>query len=238
MKPRYRSTSSRSRPTPKKSSSSASMPTTCSSFWDWVGGRYSMGSAVGLSIMLAIGADQFRAMLAGFRAMDEHFRTAPPARNLPWLHGLLAIWNNNFLGASTTAVLPYEQYLKRFPAYLQQLMMESNGKRVTRRWRRRRLPDRAGSLGRAWHQRPAFVLPAASPGNAFRGVRLHRLLPHRNPLGDQHDLLMANLFAQSEALAFGKTPDQVGAEGDVLTRWCRTARSRAISRATRFLRER
>jgi glucose-6-phosphate isomerase len=182
-------------------------------FWDWVGGRYSMGSAAGLSIMLAIGADQFRAMLAGFRAMDEHFRSAPAARNLPWLHGLLAIWNTNFLGASTIVVLPYEQYLKRFPAYLQQLIMESNGKCVTVDgtpvdcqtapiiWGE---PGTNGqhSFYQLLHQGTRFV---ASDFIGFGRTD--------NPLGDQHDLLMANLFAQSEALAFGKTVDEVRAEG-------------------------
>jgi glucose-6-phosphate isomerase len=182
-------------------------------FWDWVGGRYSMGSAAGLSIMLAIGADQFRAMLTGFHAMDEHFRTAPAARNLPWLHGLLAIWNTNFLGASTIVVLPYEQYLKRFPAYLQQLIMESNGKCVTVDgtpvdcqtapiiWGE---PGTTGqhSFYQLLHQGTRFV---ASDFIGFCRTD--------NPLGDQHDLLMANLFAQSEALAFGKTVDEVRAEG-------------------------
>ena len=182
-------------------------------FWDWVGGRYSMGSAVGLSIMLAIGADQFRAMLAGFRAMDEHFRTAPPARNLPWLHGMLAIWNNNFFGATTTAVLPYEQYLKRFPAYLQQLIMESNGKRVT-----------VDGAAVDWQTAPIIWGEPGTNGQHSFYQLLHqgtRFVPSDfigfcrtdNPLGNQHDLLMANLFAQGEALAFGKTPEQVRAEG-------------------------
>ena len=182
-------------------------------FWDWVGGRYSMGSAVGLSIMLAIGADQFRAMLAGFRAMDEHFRTAAPERNLPWLHALLAIWNNDFLGASTTAVLPYEQYLKRLPAYLQQLVMESNGKRVT-----------ADGTAVGCQTSPVIWGEPGTNGQHSFYQLLHqgtRLVPcdfigfcrTDNPLGDQHDLLMANLFAQGEALAFGKTEDQVRAEG-------------------------
>ncbi|HKO66701.1 MAG TPA: glucose-6-phosphate isomerase [Burkholderiaceae bacterium] len=182
-------------------------------FWDWVGGRYSMDSAVGLSIMLSIGAVQFRAMLAGFRAMDEHFRSAPPARNLPWLHALLAIWNNDFLGASTTAVLPYEQYLKRFPAYLQQLVMESNGKRVT-------------LDGNAVDSQTAPVIwgePGTNGQHSFyqllhQGTRFVSsdfigFCRTDNPLGEQHDLLMANLFAQSEALAFGKTADEVRAEG-------------------------
>ena len=186
-------------------------------FWDWVGGRYSMGSAVGLSIMLAIGAEQFRAMLAGFRAMDEHFRAAPSERNLPWLHALLAIWNNDFLGASTTAVLPYEQYLKRLPAYLQQLVMESNGKRVT-------------ADGAAVDCQTAPVIwgePGTNGQHSFYQL-LHqgtRLVPcdfigfcrTDNPLGDQHDLLMANLFAQGEALAFGKTEEQVKTEGIAAT---------------------
>ena len=182
-------------------------------FWDWVGGRYSMGSAVGLSIMLAIGADQFRAMLAGFRAMDEHFRTAPPARNLPWLHGMLAIWNNNFFGATTVAVLPYEQYLKRFPAYLQQLIMESNGKRVT-----------VDGAAVDWQTAPVIWGEPGTNGQHSFFQLLHqgtRFMPSDfigfcrtdNPLGNQHDLLMANLFAQGEALAFGKTSEQVRAEG-------------------------
>ncbi|HVG05787.1 MAG TPA: glucose-6-phosphate isomerase [Burkholderiaceae bacterium] len=182
-------------------------------FWDWVGGRYSMGSAIGLSIMLAIGADNFRAMLAGFRAMDEHFRSAPPERNVPWLHALLAIWNTNFLGASTFAVLPYEQYLKRFPAYLQQLIMESNGKRVT-------------AAGAAVDYETAPIVwgePGTNGQHSFyqllhQGTRLVAsdfigFCRTDNPLGDQHDLLMANMFAQSEALAFGKTAGEVRADG-------------------------
>ncbi len=182
-------------------------------FWDWVGGRYSMDSAVGLSTMLAIGAENFRAMLAGFHAMDQHFRTAPLDRNLPCLHGLLAIWNTNFLNASTVAVLPYAQYLKRFPAYLQQLAMESNGKCVT--------TDGA----RVDYQTAPIVWgePGTNGQHSFyqllhQGTRLvasdligfcHPL----NPLTDQHDLLMANLFAQSEALAMGKTASEARAEG-------------------------
>ena len=163
-----RATSSPSRPTPKTSREFGIDTDNMFGFWDWVGGRYSMDSAIGLSTMLAIGAEHFRAMLAGFHAMDEHFRTAPLERNLPVLMGLLAIWNNDFLGATTVAVLPYEQYLKRFPAYLQQLTMESNGKHVT-------LDGDAGDyqtgpdlLGRAGHQRPALVLPADPPGHAAR----------------------------------------------------------------------
>jgi glucose-6-phosphate isomerase len=182
-------------------------------FWDWVGGRYSMDSAIGLSTMLAIGADNFRAMLAGFHAMDEHFHRAPLECNLPALTGLLAIWNTNFLDASTVAVLPYEQYLKRFPAYLQQLTMESNGKQVTLDGARVDYPT--GPI--YWGE------PGTNGQHSFYQL-IHqgtRLIPcdfigfcrPLNPLGDQHDLLMANLFAQSEALAFGKTADEVKAEG-------------------------
>ncbi len=134
-------------------------------FWDWVGGRYSMASAIGLSTMLAIGPDNFRAMLDGLHQMDEHFRTAPFERNLPVLLALLGIWYNDFFGAQTVAVLPYEQYLKRFPAYLQQMIMESNGKHVTLDGDRSRVPDQSGLLGRAGNQRSAFLLPVDSPGN-------------------------------------------------------------------------
>jgi glucose-6-phosphate isomerase len=182
-------------------------------FWDWVGGRYSMGSAVGLSTMLAIGAENFRAMLAGFHAMDTHFRSAPPERNLPVLLGLLAIWNTNFLAAPTVAVLPYEQYLHRFPAYLQQLAMESNGKHVTLEGAR---VD--------YHTGPIYWGEPGTNGQHSFYQLIHqgtRLVPcdfigfarPLEPLGDQHDLLMANLFAQSEALAFGKTAEEVIAEG-------------------------
>ena len=144
-------------------------------FWDWVGGRYSMDSAIGLSTDAGDRAGRLRELLAGFHEMDEHFRTAPFERNLPVLMGLLAIWNTNFLGAQTVAVLPYDQYLKRFPAYLQQLTMESNGKHVTLDGAARRLRDRPDLLGRARHQRPALVLPADPPGHAADPVRLHRL---------------------------------------------------------------
>ena len=182
-------------------------------FWDWVGGRYSMDASIGLSTMLAIGAGNFRAMLSGFHAMDEHFRSAPPDRNLPLLHGLLAIWNTNFLDAPTVAVLPYEQYLKRFPAYLQQLTMESNGKHVTLAGER--VDYQTGPI--YWGE------PGTNGQHSFyqllhQGTRLVAcdfigFCQALNPLGDQHDLLMANLFAQSEALAFGKTADEVKAEG-------------------------
>ena len=145
-------------------------------FWDWVGGRYSMDSAIGLSTMLAVGPDNFRAMLQGFRAIDEHFRTTPFEKNLPALMGLLTVWYTDFFGAETVAVLPYEQYLKRFPAYLQQLTMESNGKHVTLSGERVNYSDRPHLLGRARHQRPAFLLPAHPPGNAPHPLRFHWLL--------------------------------------------------------------
>jgi glucose-6-phosphate isomerase len=182
-------------------------------FWDWVGGRYSMDSAIGLSTMLAIGPDHFRAMLAGFRAMDEHFRTAPFERNLPVLMGLLAIWYNNFFGSQTVAVLPYDQYLKRFPAYLQQLTMESNGKHTTLDGAR--VDYETGPI--FWGE------PGTNGQHSFYQL-IHqgtKLIPcdfigfgrTLNPLGNHHDLLMANVFAQTEALAFGKTPEEVKAEG-------------------------
>jgi glucose-6-phosphate isomerase len=187
-------------------------------FWDWVGGRYSMDSAIGLSTMLAIGPAHFREMLAGFHAMDEHFRHTPYERNLPVLMGLLAIWNNNFLDAATVAVLPYEQYLKRFPAYLQQLTMESNGKHVT-------LDGAAVDYATG----PIYWGEPGTNGQHSFYQLLHqgtRVVPcdfigfgqSLNPLpiqggGQQHDLLIANLIAQGEALAFGKSADQVRAEG-------------------------
>jgi glucose-6-phosphate isomerase len=182
-------------------------------FWDWVGGRYSMDSAIGLSTMLAIGPDNFRAMLSGFHKMDEHFRTAPFESNLPALMGLLAVWNNDFLGASTVAVLPYEQYLKRFPAYLQQLTMESNGKHVTLKGKQ--VKHDTGPI--YWGE------PGTNGQHSFYQL-IHqgtRLIPcdfiafakTLNPLGRHHDMLLANVFAQTEALAFGKTPEQVKAEG-------------------------
>jgi len=182
-------------------------------FWDWVGGRYSMDSAIGLSTMLAIGPDHFRALLDGFHQMDEHFRTAPFERNLPVLMGLLAVWYNNFFGAQTVAVLPYDQYLKRFPAYLQQLTMESNGKHVTLDGTEVTYPT--GPI--YWGE------PGTNGQHSFYQL-IHqgtRLIPcdfvgvgrSLNPVGRHHDMLMANLFAQSEALAFGKTFEQVKAEG-------------------------
>ncbi len=182
-------------------------------FWDWVGGRYSMDSAIGLSTMLAIGPDNFRAMLAGFHAMDEHFRTAPFERNLPVLMGLLAIWYNNFFGAQTVAVLPYAQYLKRFPAYLQQLTMESNGKHVT-----------LDGAPVACDTGPIYWGEPGTNGQHSFYQLVHqgtRLIPcdfiafaqALTPLGPHQDVLVANVLAQAEALAFGKTPEQVKAEG-------------------------
>jgi glucose-6-phosphate isomerase len=182
-------------------------------FWDWVGGRYSMDSAIGLSTMIAIGPDNFRAMLDGFHQMDEHFRTTPFERNLPVLMGLLAVWYNDFFGAQTVAVLPYEQYLKRFPAYLQQLTMESNGKHVTLDGSK--VPCDTSPV--YWGE------PGTNGQHSFYQL-IHqgtRLIPcdfiafyqTLNPLGRHHDILLANVFAQAEALAFGKTPEQVKAEG-------------------------
>jgi len=182
-------------------------------FWDWVGGRYSMGSAIGLSTMLAVGSDNFRAMLDGFHQMDEHFRTAPFERNLPVLMGLLSVWHNDFFGAATVAVLPYEQYLKRFPAYLQQLTMESNGKHVT-----------IDGDNVACDTAPVYWGEPGTNGQHSFYQLIHqgtRLIPcdfigfgsTLNPLGRHHDTLNANLFAQSEALAFGKTEEEVRAEG-------------------------
>jgi glucose-6-phosphate isomerase len=182
-------------------------------FWDWVGGRYSMDSAIGLSTMIAIGPDNFRAMLSGFHAMDEHFRMAPFARNLPVLMALLGIWYTDFFGAETVAVLPYDQYLKRFPAYLQQLTMESNGKHVTLDGAP--VDYETGAI--YWGE------PGTNGQHSFYQL-IHqgtRLVPADfiafaqtlNPLGNHHDLLMANVFAQTEALAFGKTAEEVAAEG-------------------------
>ena len=182
-------------------------------FWDWVGGRYSMDSAIGLSTLLAIGPENFRSMLNGFHKMDEHFRTTPFAQNLPVLLGLLSIWYNDFFGAETVAVLPYEQYLKRFPAYLQQLTMESNGKHVTVKGKRVAHPT--GPI--YWGE------PGTNGQHSFYQL-IHqgtRLIPcdfigfakPLVPLGRHHDMLIANLCAQTEALAFGKTPEQVEAEG-------------------------
>ena len=182
-------------------------------FWDWVGGRYSMDSAIGLSTMLAIGPENFRAMLDGFHEMDEHFRTAPFERNLPALMGLLSLWYNNFFGAQTVAVLPYQQYLKRFPAYLQQLTMESNGKHVT-----------IEGAHVDYDTGPIYWGEPGTNGQHSFYQLIHqgtRLIPcdfiafarNLNPLGRHQDMLVANVFAQTEALAFGKTVEEVKAEG-------------------------
>jgi glucose-6-phosphate isomerase len=182
-------------------------------FWDWVGGRYSMDSAIGLSTMIAIGPEGFRDMLAGFHAMDEHFRTAPPERNLPLLLGLLTVWYNDFFGAQTLGVMPYSSHLRRFPAYLQQLQMESNGKHV----------DLQGHAVNVQTGPIVWEEPGTDGQHSFYQL-LHqgtKLVPcdfigfchPLSPLADQHNLLMANLFAQAEALAFGKTAQELAAEG-------------------------
>jgi glucose-6-phosphate isomerase len=182
-------------------------------FWDWVGGRYSMDSAIGLSTMLAVGPDNFKKLLAGFHSIDEHFRTAPFEKNLPVLMGLLSVWYNDFFDAQTVAVLPYDQYLKRFPAYLQQLTMESNGKHVT-----------LSGEHVTYETGPIFWGEPGTNGQHSFYQLIHqgtKLIPcdfigfakTLNPLGNHHDLLMANVFAQTEALAFGKTAEEVKAEG-------------------------
>ncbi|MBO0800325.1 MAG: glucose-6-phosphate isomerase [Blastocatellia bacterium] len=182
-------------------------------FWDWVGGRYSLDSAIGLSTMIAVGQENFRALLSGFHALDEHFRSAPFVRNLPVLMGLLTIWYNNFFGTQTVAVLPYDQYLKRFPAYLQQLTMESNGKRVT-----------VDGVRVDYQTSPIYWGEPGTNGQHSFYQLIHqgtKLIPcdfigfakSLNPLGNHHDILTANLFAQSEALAFGKHVEEVKAEG-------------------------
>ena len=182
-------------------------------FWDWVGGRYSMDSAIGLSTMLAIGPGHFREMLAGFHAMDEHLRTAPAERNLPLLLGLLAVWYNDFFGAQTVAVLPYAQYLKRFPAYLQQLTMESNGKHVDFDGARVDVPTGPIYWGEPGTNGQHSFYQLIHQGTRLIPCDFIGFMHPLDPLGGQHDLLMANLIAQTEALAFGKTPEQVRAEG-------------------------
>jgi glucose-6-phosphate isomerase len=182
-------------------------------FWDWVGGRYSMDSAIGLSTMIAIGPEHFQQMLSGFHDIDQHFRTAPFERNLPVLMGLLGVWYNDFFGAETVAVLPYDQYLKRFPAYLQQLTMESNGKSVTL--------DGASvdyQTGQIFWGEPGTNGQHSFYQLIHQGTKLvpcdfFAFIQTLNPLGRHHDLLIANVFAQAEALAFGKTADEVKAEG-------------------------
>jgi glucose-6-phosphate isomerase len=182
-------------------------------FWDWVGGRYSMDSAIGLATMLAIGPDNFRRMLDGFHQMDEHFRTAPLERNLPVLMGLLGIWNTNFLGADTIAVLPYEQYLKRFPAYLQQLTMESNGKHVTLEGETVNYQTCPIYWGEPGTNGQHSFYQLIHQGTKLIPCDFIAFTKTLNPLGRHHDLLLANVFAQAEALAFGKTTKEVLAEG-------------------------
>jgi glucose-6-phosphate isomerase len=182
-------------------------------FWDWVGGRYSMDSAIGLSTMIALGPDQFDEMLAGFHDLDEHFRTAPLASNLPVLMGMLAFWYRDFFGAQTVGVMPYEQYLKRFPAYLQQLTMESNGKHVTLAGRHVDYDTGAIFWGEPGTNGQHSFYQLIHQGTVLIPVDLIGFARTLNPLGDHHDLLSSNVFAQAEALAFGKTEEQVRAEG-------------------------
>jgi glucose-6-phosphate isomerase len=182
-------------------------------FWDWVGGRYSMDSAIGLSTMIAIGPDRFGEMLAGFHAMDEHFRTAPLAANLPVLMGLLAVWYGNFFGAETIGVMPYEQYLKRFPAYLQQLTMESNGKHVTLDGRPVDYQTSAVYWGEPCTNGQHSFFQLIHQGTKLIPLDLIAFGKSVNPLRDHHDLLSSNVFAQAQALAFGKTEEEVRAEG-------------------------
>jgi len=182
-------------------------------FWDWVGGRYSMDSAIGLSTMIAIGPDNFHAMLSGFHQMDEHFRTTPFAQNLPVLMGLLSIWYNDFFGAQTVAVLPYEQYLKRFPAYLQQLTMESNGKHVTLEGKKVGHDTSPIYWGEPGTNGQHSFYQLIHQGTRLIPCDFIAFVQTLNPVGRHHDMLIANVFAQTEALAFGKTPEQVKAEG-------------------------
>jgi glucose-6-phosphate isomerase len=182
-------------------------------FWDWVGGRYSMDSAIGLSTMIAIGPDNFAELLAGFHAMDEHFRTAPLAQNLPVLMGLLCVWYRGFFGAQTVGVMPYEQYLKRFPAYLQQLTMESNGKHVTLAGRAVDYETGAVFWGEPGTNGQHSFYQLLHQGTSLIPVDLLGFGQSLNPLGNHHDLLTSNVFAQAQALAFGKTEAEVRAEG-------------------------
>ena len=182
-------------------------------FWEWVGGRYSMDSAIGLSTMLAVGPDGFHEMLAGFHAIDEHFRSTPFAQNLPALLGLLAVWYGDFFGAQTAGVMPYEQYLKRFPAYLQQLTMESNGKHVTLDGRHVDYETGAVYWGEPGTNGQHSFYQLIHQGTKLIPVDLIGFAKTLNPLRDHHDLLMSNVFAQAEALAFGKTEEEVRAEG-------------------------
>ncbi len=182
-------------------------------FWDWVGGRYSMDSAIGLSTMLAIGPDNFRAMLSGFHQMDEHFRTAPFKQNLPVLMGLLSIWYGDFFGAQTSGVFPYEQYLKRFPAYLQQLTMESNGKHVTLDGTHVNYQTGAIYWGEPGTNGQHSFYQLIHQGTELIPCDFIAFAQPLNAVGRHHDMLLANVFAQAEALAFGKTPEQVKKEG-------------------------
>ncbi|HEY5431464.1 MAG TPA: glucose-6-phosphate isomerase, partial [Solirubrobacteraceae bacterium] len=182
-------------------------------FWDWVGGRYSMDSAIGLSTMLAIGPDQFGELLAGFHEMDEHFRTTPLERNLPVLMGMLAVWYADFFGSQTMGVMPYEQYLKRFPAYLQQLTMESNGKHVTLDGTHVDYDTGAIYWGEPGTNGQHSFYQLIHQGTRLIPVDLIGFGQSLNPLRDHHDLLMSNVFAQAEALAFGKTAEEVRADG-------------------------
>ncbi len=182
-------------------------------FWDWVGGRYSMDSAIGLSTMIAIGPDNFGELLAGFHAMDEHFRTAPLARNLPVIMGLLCVWYGDFFGAQTVGVMPYDQYLKRFPAYLQQLTMESNGKHVTLAGERVDYQTGAVFWGEPGTNGQHSFYQLLHQGTKLIPVDLLGFGKSLNPLRDHHDILSSNVFAQAQALAFGKTEEQVRSEG-------------------------
>lgn len=182
-------------------------------FWDWVGGRYSMDSAIGLSTMLAIGPERFREMLSGFHAMDEHFRTAPFERNMPVIMALLGVWYNNFFGAESIAVLPYDQYLKRFPAYLQQLTMESNGKYITLDGEPVNYQTGAIYWGEPGTNGQHSFYQLLHQGTKLAPCDFIGFCQSLNPIGEHHDLLMSNIFAQGEALAFGKTTDAVRAEG-------------------------
>ncbi|HTP21374.1 MAG TPA: glucose-6-phosphate isomerase [Solirubrobacteraceae bacterium] len=182
-------------------------------FWEWVGGRYSMDSAIGLSTMLAVGPDGFNEMLAGFHAVDEHYRSTPFAQNLPMLMGMLAVWYGDFFGAQTVGVMPYEQYLKRFPAYLQQLTMESNGKHVMLDGRHVDYDTGAVFWGEPGTNGQHSFYQLIHQGTRLIPVDLIGFAKTLNPLRDHHDLLMSNVFAQAEALAFGKTEDEVRAEG-------------------------
>ena len=182
-------------------------------FWDWVGGRYSMDSAIGLSTMIAVGPENFRAMLGGFHEMDEHFRSAPFEKNLPVIMGLLSVWYANFFGSQTVAVLPYENYLKRFPAYLQQLTMESNGKHVTLDGKSVRYDTGPIYWGEPGTNGQHSFYQLIHQGTRLIPCDFIAFAQALTPLGHHHDMLLANVFAQTEALAFGKTPEQVKAEG-------------------------